>query len=177
MNIKGIITSAALALSLSIPAAGLAKDFEEKICIEPYITAGTSTSPEHTSHSRAGITVSGKITENSSLGVDTSILWEGKDREECGAIKYTRRQNPYTFSLSAGISNIKLDTPVHWQGIEFYEETTDGAALYLETTFTREIIKGLSLRGSYQRSFAIPEVIDQYPENRFSIGLEGKLEF
>jgi len=177
MKIKKLLVNTALILGLGMPAVGLAKDFEDKLYLEPYTMTGTSTSSDHKIYSKVGFTLSGRVTENSSIGIDNSIIWEGRHRENSGAIKYTRRLNPYTLSLSTGISEIKLDTPIPLYGDEFFGETKEGSILFLETSFTKRIKKGLSLRFAYQRNFADSEVIGQYPKDRVSIGLEGKIEF
>jgi hypothetical protein len=180
MNIRRLITSATLILGLGMPATGLAKDFDGKIYADPYVTAGTSSHSERPFNARVGVTISGEITENSSLGIDSSTIYEGRRKEKCGAIVYTRRLEKETFSSAIGISEMILDHPIPQYDMNNphkYSETRESAALYLEMGYTRKINDWLNLKLSYQRNFADSETMEQYPSDRFSIGLQGKLEF
>ncbi len=183
MSIKGILSKTALILALGIPAISPAKDFEDKIYAEPYTTLGTSTDSERPLHARAGVTVSGRITENSSIGIDSFRLFEGRRKEDGGSIKYTRRFDNGTFSLAPGVLDVRLEDPIYIinptpaPGENNHYATIDYPVFFLEVGLTREIAKGISLKFTYQKNFGESQVMDQYPSSRFSAGIEGKIEF
>lgn len=171
MKIPKILSSLVLGLTLGASVASANPPMDASL--RPYALTSGSTS------TRVGITFSEEVSDEASLGIDSSKLFAQDYKERSGGIQYTRKLGSQTLGGSIGISEIKLDDPIY-----LYENngdiilTNNVEALYFEANYTHEIFKGLSARLSYQRNFARSEVMDNgYPKERTSVGLEGKITF
>lgn len=171
MKLKRILQS--LIFGLALNATPIMAKLPENTVVTPYFLV------ENSGSTKVGITISEGITRDVSLGIDSSRLYNNRYWENSGGIKYTRNFSTSSLSTSIGISEIKLDDPIYlYENNGDIIHTRDVKAFYLEANFTKQIIKGLNARVTYQRNFARSEVMDNnYPESRVSFGLEGKIEF
>lgn len=141
-----------------------------------YGLIGSSSDSSNPFHMSLGGTLSKELGYDFSLGIDGNVLLENSNYEISGALDLEKKLGDFSLGSGIGTSLVNQQNPLHISNAPVREPIPE-SSVFIRPYLTRKISNKVRFVANYTRNFATDELFNNnYPRDRFSIGLDFKVD-